>query len=52
VPGDSATLDIDPLIPGQELDLSIPYWEGAVRIEAEKAGERMRGRGYMELTGY
>jgi predicted secreted hydrolase len=52
VPGDSLSLEIDPLIADQELDLSLPYWEGAIRVDARKEGKRLRGRGYMELTGY
>jgi predicted secreted hydrolase len=28
------------------------YWEGAVRIQGESAGQSVRGEGYVELTGY
>ena len=45
-------MQIKPLIPDQELNLSIIYWEGAVNITAEKNGARLSGKGYVELTGY
>ncbi len=44
---------IEPLMDDQELDARSStgtlYWEGAVRVEE---GQRPRGRGYLELTGY
>lgn len=37
----------------QELALeSIAYWEGAIDVDGTRAGQAVRGRGYMELTGY
>lgn len=37
----------------QELVLNpIAYWEGAVQAEITKRGKPVKGRGYMELTGY
>lgn len=43
---------LEPLLDDQELDarasMGTVYWEGAVRVE----GARMRGHGYLELTGY
>jgi predicted secreted hydrolase len=49
----SITLQLDPLMPDQELDSRAStgaiYWEGAVR--AFDAGREI-GRGYLELTGY
>ena len=47
VPGENIDLEITSLIPNQELDVSVRYWEGAVRIEGSAAG-----RGYVEMTGY
>jgi len=45
-------LDIRPVIPDQELDASVRYWEGAVDV-AGSTGERIvAGRGYAELVGY
>jgi predicted secreted hydrolase len=46
-------LDIEPLMDDQELDSRAStgtiYWEGAVRA---RAGGRVAGAGYLELTGY
>ena len=47
VPGEDLDLRVDALLPDQELDVSVRYWEGAVRVEGSAAG-----RGYVELTGY
>ncbi|HEX2251830.1 MAG TPA: lipocalin-like domain-containing protein [Thermoanaerobaculia bacterium] len=50
---------VEPLLRDQELDLSVRYWEGAVRVEnvatggpAGSAGAGAAGYGYVELTGY
>ena len=32
--------------------LSPTYWEGAVRLNGEEAGEKIQGFGYLEMTGY
>jgi predicted secreted hydrolase len=45
-------LEISPLLADQELDLSVRYWEGAVRITGRRAGQPVSGYGYAELTGY
>jgi predicted secreted hydrolase len=45
-------LEINPLIPDQELNLSYVYWEGAVVIRGEVGGKPIKGVGYVELTGY
>lgn len=45
-------LRIEPLLADQELDATIRYWEGAVRISGERAGKPVSGYGYVELTGY
>jgi predicted secreted hydrolase len=52
VPGEELDLDIRPLLADQELDVSFRYWEGAVGIEGTHHGRPVRGRGYVELTGY
>ena len=37
----------------QELVLTpISYWEGSVRATGRRGGEEVRGRGYLEMTGY
>lgn len=40
-------LVITPALQDQELPTAVVYWEGAVDVEGS-----MRGRGYVELTGY
>lgn len=52
VPSAELSLVIEPLLADQELRLSVLYWEGAVRFEGHRAGRRVAGRGYVELTGY
>lgn len=52
LPGEAATLEITPLIPDQEMDVSFVYWEGAVQATGDWGGEPVAGRGYVELTGY
>jgi predicted secreted hydrolase len=37
----------------QELELQpVAYWEGLIEVEGIRAGIKVRGHGYMELTGY
>ena len=45
-------LEVTPVLPNQELDLAIRYWEGAVTVSGSSAGEAISGKGYVELTGY
>ena len=53
VPDRGWDLVVEPLIRGQELDVSFRYWEGAVSVEGAGEGARsVQGRGYVELTGY
>ncbi len=40
------------LMPNQELNVSTVYWEGAVEFRGTLAGEPVRARGYIEMTGY
>lgn len=50
----SAGLDlaITPLLADQELATGFRYWEGAVTAAGTAGGRPVRGRGYVELTGY
>ncbi len=52
VPQENLELTVEPLLADQELDVSIRYWEGAVKIEGERDGQPVSGYGYVELTGY
>lgn len=52
LPQQHLELTIEPLLADQELDATIRYWEGAVKISGERAGKPVIGYGYVELTGY
>lgn len=52
VPSEELDLEITPYLPNQELDLSVRYWEGAVRVQGTQTGQAVTGSGYLELTGY
>lgn len=52
LPAQELTVEIRPIIANQELDVSIPYWEGAVDVEGSRDGRAIGGRGYVELVGY
>ncbi len=52
VPDQELDLVIVPLLADQELQTSVRYWEGAVSLRGVSRGAPVRGRGYVELTGY
>jgi predicted secreted hydrolase len=52
VPKVELELDVTPAQADQELPVTLRYWEGAVRVQGTRAGQRLSGRGYVELTGY
>jgi predicted secreted hydrolase len=52
IPSEGLELEARPVLADQELDVSFRYWEGAVEIEGTRGGRPIRGRGYVELTGY
>jgi predicted secreted hydrolase len=52
VAGQALALQVEPVLAAQELDTNVRYWEGAVDVGGERGGEPVRGRGYVELTGY
>jgi len=52
VPAADLSLTLEPRLADQELNLSTVYWEGAVRAEGLRAGQPVRGDGYVEMTGY
>lgn len=45
-------LNLAPWLSDQEMRVSFPYWEGAVRITGSIGGREISGNGYVELTGY
>jgi predicted secreted hydrolase len=52
VPSLGLELQLHPLLADQELDTTPRYWEGAVDVIGTRSGAALRGRGYVELTGY
>jgi predicted secreted hydrolase len=52
IPSAGLELDIEPYLPNQELDLTVRYWEGAVRARGRGAAGEITGEGYLELAGY
>ena len=52
VPALDLALDVAAAIDDQELNLAVRYWEGMVQATGTRAGGRVTGRGYLELTGY
>lgn len=45
-------LEVRPYLRQQELDLSVRYWEGAVRAAGRGPHGALTGQGYLELAGY
>jgi predicted secreted hydrolase len=52
IPGLDLRLDVRAAFDAQELDLSVRYWEGAVRVRGTRAGRAVSGGGYLEMTGW
>ncbi len=53
VPQEKLEFTIEPVLPNQELVFGpLIYWEGAFDVVGTRAGKPIRGRGYLELTGY
>jgi len=52
IPSMDIMLGVTPAMADQELITNVRYWEGAVNVAGETAGQKVSGRGYVELTGY
>jgi predicted secreted hydrolase len=52
IPSRNLVLDVDAVLDQQEMDVSVNYWEGAVVVSGTRDGRPLRGRGYLEMTGY
>ncbi|MEX2530679.1 MAG: lipocalin-like domain-containing protein [Gemmatimonadota bacterium] len=52
IPAEELDLRIRAPVVDQEMNLSVRYWEGAVDVEGERAGEVVGGVGFVEMTGY
>jgi len=56
IPSAELSLSIVPNLADQEMrtpgSTAVTYWEGSVSITGEMAGRPVKGKGYVELTGY
>ncbi len=53
VPKLGVQMQIETPLPAQELVLKpIVYWEGLIDVHGTRSGAKVRGHGYMEMTGY
>jgi predicted secreted hydrolase len=52
IPSEALTLTLEPWLADQELQTSVVYWEGAVRLTGTSDGQPITGNGYVEMTGY
>jgi predicted secreted hydrolase len=52
LPAEELSLEIEPRLDDQELDLTVRYWEGAVRASGQARSGALRADGYLELAGY
>ena len=56
VPTIGLDVTVTPAFPDQELNTTkstrVIYWEGATSAEGTTQDRRLRGRGYVEMTGY
>ncbi len=52
IPSADIQLTLEPYMADQEMNLSLVYWEGAVKIGGRSNGASVNGSGYVELTGY
>ncbi len=52
VPTQGLRVQVGALIPNQEVDLAVRYWEGAVVVKDDLGRGPRVGRGYLELAGY
>lgn len=53
IPGQALQLTVRAILENQELALMpLAYWEGAIEVSGTREGREIKGRGYLELTGY
>jgi len=54
IPSESLELQITPAVEDQELNATIRYWEGAVKVSGKYKDNNVivAGKGYVELAGY
>lgn len=51
-PSEELTVTVSPVLEEQEWRGAFRYWEGAVDVTGSLRGDPVKGRGYLELTGY
>jgi len=52
IPSRELSLELEPVLDDQELNLTVRYWEGAVRVNGRSGTAPVTGQGYLELAGY
>jgi predicted secreted hydrolase len=56
IPSQHLSLELNPLMAEQELattrSTQVTYWEGAIEVNGVVQDTKVKGHGYMELTGY
>jgi predicted secreted hydrolase len=52
IPTHGLALSVQPYLENQEIDRSVRYWEGAVRVDGRAGAAQIDGQGYLELAGY
>jgi predicted secreted hydrolase len=52
IPKLNLDLEVAPAVEDQELNVSVVYWEGCIRVKGRRDGKPVEGVGYLELTGY
>lgn len=52
IPKENISLELATLIPDQEMDVSVRYYEGTVSVSGEMDGKKVGGQGFIEMTGY
>jgi predicted secreted hydrolase len=55
LPGEGVDLQVRAAVDGQELSglaSQLAYWEGSIDVAGTRKGAPLRGRGYLEMTGY
>lgn len=52
LPKENLVLKITPKLAEQEVQGTVPYWEGAVEVSGTRGDQVVKGEGFVELTGY
>jgi predicted secreted hydrolase len=52
IPRAGLDFTLEPYLDDQEVNLSVRYWEGAVRAAGNGSADAITAQGYMELAGY